>query len=87
MFIRHGEGNHNAGNSVGCFANRDASLTGLGVEQALVAGAALRAVNFDRVLVSPLSRTLETAALVMHGRTQRSVRELKFACLAFVFHS
>ena len=36
--------------------------------QALTTGAALRSIHIDRVLVSPLSRALETAALVMHGR-------------------
>jgi len=80
IFVRHGEGYHNTGSSTGCLASRDASLTSLGVEEALTAGAALRAVHIDRVLVSPLSRTLETATLVLHGRTTRRVRQPSDSC-------
>ena len=46
-------------------------LTERGRAQAKLAGEALRSVLFDRVLASPLLRTMETARLVVEGREHR----------------
>lgn len=60
-FIRHGEGWHNIG-----FGNHDAHLTALGWRQAHALGRHMRSHVVTRevqlVVVSPLMRTLETAA-------------------------
>ena len=42
VFVRHGEGHHNTASSAGCLANRDASLTNLGIEQVWKDGCCLQ---------------------------------------------
>lgn len=46
-------------------AHEDVALTEAGVEQAIAAGCALAPIRFDRVITSGLTRTLQTAELVV----------------------
>jgi broad specificity phosphatase PhoE len=55
----------------------DVPLTEEGIEQARAAGDALAAVRFDRVLVSGLPRTVETARIVGPGVEAESWPELR----------
>jgi hypothetical protein len=70
-FIRHAQGTHNiavATEGEAAYANwkyRDARLTEVGREQARGAAPTAAKMRFDTVLVSPLSRTLQTADLVL----------------------
>eukprot|EP00750_Incisomonas_marina_P005356 INCI13919.1.p1 GENE.INCI13919.1~~INCI13919.1.p1 ORF type:complete len:1628 (-),score=290.45 INCI13919.1:476-5359(-) len=75
LFLRHGEGDHNACKQVAGTWYQDASLTVLGIEQALVTGSILRHVKVDKVLVSPLTRALETCALMFHDRLKHGAIE------------
>mgnify|MGYP000515669821 CR=1 FL=1 len=75
IFIRHGEGDHNACKQVAGTWYQDASLTVLGIEQALVTGSIMRHVAVDKVLVSPLTRALESCALMFHDRLKRRAVE------------
>ena len=69
MTVRHGMGHHNDGGGAASFANRDATLNSVGQEQAKASGEALLNAGvleqFDLVVVSPFTRTLETAAHLM----------------------
>lgn len=59
-FLRHGESEANV---KGLFAGQreDSPLTDNGIEQARAAGEELRAITFDRVIISRLKRTRQTA--------------------------
>ena len=66
---------------------KDVPLTPGGRERALLASAALASVRFDRVVASGLSRTMETAELVLRGRekappieTWHQFSELRSGC-------
>ncbi len=64
--MRHGESEANA---TQVFAGRtDSPLTAKGREQAKVVAKALRAVHFDHIVASSLSRTKDTAADIAAGR-------------------
>jgi broad specificity phosphatase PhoE len=70
-FLRHAQGTHNAAVATegeSAYQNwiwRDARLTDKGKAQAAGAVAATSAAKFDVVLVSPLSRTMQTADIAM----------------------
>ena len=67
--IRHGESTFNAAHRATGIdpGHRDARLTERGEAQAREAGARLRAIPFELVVVSPLTRTIQTAALLFEG--------------------
>ncbi len=68
-FLRHGETEHNAeGRWQGHQAGR---LSSLGRDQASSVGRRLAGQNFDRVIVSDLERTRQTAELVGLARLAR----------------
>ena len=67
FFVRHGESEANAAHR---FSGRqDSPLTERGRRQAAVVATALDAVPFDRIVATPLSRSLDTALVV--GRRRR----------------
>jgi broad specificity phosphatase PhoE len=85
-FIRHAQGHHNlavATEGEQAYANwawRDSRLTPKGLEQSAEAAPVTDRMKFDTVLVSPLSRTLQTAINAvpsMHGKmvAEELVRE------------
>lgn len=65
VFIRHGEGEHNT-SIWKAIRLRDPTLTPKGIWQAQTLGAALKqtTLSFDKIVVSPLTRTIQTAKLV-----------------------
>jgi broad specificity phosphatase PhoE len=66
FFVRHGESEANAAHR---FSGRsDSPLTERGRKQAEVVAAALDAVPFDRIVATPLSRSLDTALVIGHRR-------------------
>jgi broad specificity phosphatase PhoE len=66
FFVRHGESEANAAHR---FSGRqDSPLTERGRRQAEVVAAALDAVPFDRIVATPLSRSLDTALVVGRRR-------------------
>jgi len=66
FFVRHGESEANAAHR---FSGRtDIPLTGRGRKQAEVVAAALDAVPFDRIVATPLSRSLDTALVIGRRR-------------------
>lgn len=75
-FIRHAQGHHNLAaakegeQAYTSWALRDARLTAKGLEQSAEVAQATDRMTFDVVIVSPLSRTLQTAVKAvpsMHG--------------------
>ena len=64
--MRHGETAWNAQKKIQGVA--DIPLDGKGKELAKITGWALRDVDFDRVITSPLNRAKETARLVIGER-------------------
>ena len=75
VVVRHGMGHHNdLGGGLSMF-NRDATLNEVGRMQSEAAGAVLAATGqlarLDLVVVSPFSRTLETAALLLSAAVDR----------------
>jgi 2,3-bisphosphoglycerate-dependent phosphoglycerate mutase len=71
--LRHGE---SEGNAAGTFAGwRDVPLTALGRAQAIAAAAALQrwAIRFDALFTSRLTRTVETADLVVRALAIRDI--------------
>ena len=62
IFVRHGQTDWNRENRFRGHA--DIPLNATGIEQALLASAALAAVAFDFIYASPLQRTLVTAELI-----------------------
>jgi len=65
--MRHGHTNYNALGLCNDDPNADVHLTGLGIQQARAAAEQLRAVALDRIIVSPLPRTRQTAEVINHG--------------------
>jgi broad specificity phosphatase PhoE len=66
--LRHGESTYNARHrALVRIAARDARLTDRGQRQAAAARPAVRALDVDLVLVSPLTRALQTAEIVAGG--------------------
>lgn len=66
FFVRHGESEANA---AGIFSGRrDSPLTERGRRQSDVVAEALRDIAFDRVVATPLSRSLDTALVIARGR-------------------
>ena len=70
--IRHGHGYHNDLGGLMSPINADPHLTSLGREEAELSQEALRNIPFDLVIVSPFTRTLETAYLVL-GKERASM--------------
>ncbi|SFK15417.1 probable phosphoglycerate mutase [Nitrosomonas aestuarii] len=62
--MRHGRTNYNDLNLCNDDPNRDVHLTNKGIMQAEEAALALRDVVFDRMIVSPLPRTRQTAEII-----------------------
>ncbi len=78
--VRHGMGHHNdAGGALSVF-NRDATLNDIGHQQAHKSGEALQAVGFlprlDLIVVSPFTRTLETAVGILGGYCRPKLRTI-----------
>jgi len=66
FFVRHGESEANA---TGIFSGRrDSPLTERGRRQSMVVAEALREIAFDRIVATPLSRSLDTALVVGRAR-------------------
>jgi broad specificity phosphatase PhoE len=66
FFVRHGESEANAAHR---FSGRtDSPLTDRGRKQAEIVAAALDAVPFDRIVATPLSRSLDTALVIGRRR-------------------
>jgi broad specificity phosphatase PhoE len=67
FFVRHGESEANAAHR---FSGRqDSPLTARGRQQAEIVANALEAVPFDRIVATPLARSLDTALVI--GRRRR----------------
>ena len=66
--VRHGQSEGNVKNL--WYGSTDLPLTELGREQARLAGQKLREASFAACYASPLCRALDTAKLVMEGRTE-----------------
>src|ERR671931_644941 len=65
-FVRHGESEANA---AGRFSGRlDSPLTDRGRRQAEAVADALADVRFDRIVATPLSRSLDTALVIARRR-------------------
>ena len=69
--VRHGQSQSNAGLEI-----KDPALTETGHTQARLAGEALRAVRFDRVYVSHLTRAVQTAAEILSAQHSETVLEI-----------
>ena len=71
--IRHGQGEHNQRNNplalafIPALFKRDAPLTGKGKRQAEALQQPMQSLPFDLILVSPLTRTIETATRAFEG--------------------
>lgn len=66
FFVRHGESEANAAHR---FSGRmDSPLTDRGRSQAIAAAEALEGVPFDRIIATPLSRSLDTALIIARRR-------------------
>ena len=62
--MRHGRTNYNDLGLCNDDPNQNIHLTATGIAQAQSAAVALRNVNFERILVSPLPRTQQTAKII-----------------------
>lgn len=62
--MRHGRTNYNELGLCNDDPSQDVHLTEAGIEQARAAALALRDVTFERIVVSPLQRTRQTAEIV-----------------------
>ena len=62
--MRHGRTNYNDLGLCNDDPNQNIHLTATGIAQAQSAAVALRNVNFERILVSPLPRTKQTAKIM-----------------------
>lgn len=73
--IRHGQGQHNPRNNplalgfIPKMFKRDAKLTGKGRAQAAALQVPMHSLPFELILVSPLSRTIETATAAFAGHS------------------
>lgn len=62
--MRHGRTNYNDLGLCNDDPNQNVHLTATGIEQAQSAAIALRSINFERILISPLPRTRQTAEII-----------------------
>ena len=73
--IRHGQGEHNPRKNplalacIPAMFKRDAKLTGKGQRQAEALQRPMHSLPFDLIIVSPLTRTIETATRAFAGHT------------------
>ena len=67
-FIRHGQTNYNLLHLCNDMCEKQVSLTELGKHQALTLAQQLRPVNFEKIMVSELPRTQQTAAIINQNR-------------------
>ena len=79
--VRHGETQGES--AVRLYGRTDIALSGAGREQMRRVGSALKGVAFDAVYASPMQRSLESAQIVMLGRTpqpqcREEFREIDF---------
>ena len=66
FFVRHGESEANVAHR---FSGRtDSALTSVGRQQAETVASALEDVAFDRIIATPLSRSLDTALVIARRR-------------------
>jgi broad specificity phosphatase PhoE len=66
FFVRHGESEANVARR---FSGRfDSPLTNLGRQQAVTVADALESIPFDRIVATPLSRSLDTALVIARRR-------------------
>ena len=70
FLLRHAEVSYVTAEGAPILETDSVPLTEAGCAQAKLAGDALRAVMFDRVIASPLLRTMQTARFVVAGREQ-----------------
>jgi len=63
-FMRHGRTNYNDLSLCNDDPNQEVHLTKTGREQARIAALALRDVPFERIIISPLLRTRQTAEII-----------------------
>ncbi len=63
-FVRHGQTNFNIRELCNDDPRREVNLTETGIEQAETVAEELRMVSLERILVSPLPRTRETARII-----------------------
>ncbi|WP_416198968.1 MAG: Phosphoserine phosphatase 1 [Sporanaerobacter sp.] len=76
IFIRHGETKENKRGVYGSF---DTTLSQIGIEQILKAKELVQDISFERVYISPLKRTMETAELLgLKGDFDRRIQEINF---------
>jgi len=76
IFVRHGQATHNTGTAPAAYldpANTDATLTGIGVQQAYNLRAAGLGRDVDAVFCSPLRRCWQTLRLGVPGADRRPV--------------
>lgn len=67
-FMRHGQTNYNLLHLCNDNAAKDVFLTETGKQQATAVAEKLQAIHFDRILVSELPRTRQTAEIINHTR-------------------
>ena len=73
-FVRHGEATHNVERAYRDPANRDARLTSKGLAQCEALGDVTRGLSsVELIVVSPLTRTLQTAYTGFAAQAERSV--------------
>jgi len=69
LVVRHGMGSHNSYKGMGSIMNEDAELTSCGAAQARAVGSRMRSAGVigavDVAVVSPFTRTLQTAAYLL----------------------
>ncbi len=75
FLLRHAEVSYVTAEGAPILETDSVPLTEVGRAQATLAGEALRSVKFDRVISSPLLRTMETAQLVVAGRERSQAIE------------
>ena len=74
-FIRHAEGYHNIDDN-GCDITFP-KLTDKGIQQGLALGNKLKDIKIDKIIVSPLSRTLHTAELVFGNKDFKVIEHIR----------
>jgi len=81
ILVRHGETEGQS--SVRLYGSTDVALSDLGRRQMQSVRSALGGLDFDRVLVSPLQRSRESAAIVCRASTPPSIVVASFAEIDF----
>ena len=67
-FIRHGQTNYNLLHLCNDVIEKNVSLTETGIQQANTVAKKLKSVKFDRIIVSELPRTRQTADIINQDR-------------------